>query len=445
MALFIHWFKKNKFIVSLLFLSFFLYSIWAIIVPFNAAPDEFQRYDVANFIFRYHELPIPGDERLIYGDYGYTYATNPYLPYIFGAGLMFLFNDLFDIGNLYLVHRIISILSGVISVYLVYRICTELNLEKKLVYFTSAIFAFIPGYSFINAYVNQDSFSIAVNLSIIYLWVLGRKKGWSSKYYIFIGIGLSFCLLTYLNGYIIIPVTAILLLVDFFVMSKKGFIKKLFFLVIPILVLSGWWFVRSYILYNGDFIGFNYSKELSERLAIPELKPSNRLTMEKQGIGIFEMLFTYNWLGITYKSFWGIFGYMDKPYSDKVYTVISVVQIAAFIGLISLFVNSIRGKLLNFKEIMKYLHNKAVYIAILSLIPLAFGLSIYYSYFSDFQAQGRYVYPALFPIVLFSCIGFSKFISPKLSGITYLVVGTLMLGLNIFALMKIIVPSYYQL
>lgn len=432
--------RDRSFLVYLLFCAFFLYSFWAIVIPFNQAPDELQRYDVANFIYRFHELPIAGDERLIYGVYGATYASFPYLPYILGAGLMMILDNAFEISNLYLVHRLISVFSGVVSVFFVYKICIELKLEKQIIYFITAVFAFLPGYSFVNAYVNQDSFSICINLFVIYCWLIGNRDGWKSKNYFLLGLGISLCLLTYLNGYIIIPVTIILLFLIYLKTQNKGvFLKKLMFFILPIIFISGWWFVRSFILYDGDFIGLRHSTELSERLAIETLKPSNRQTMYVSGISIKQMLIDYRWLDITFNSFIGIFGYMDKPLPVNVYTVIKTISFISLLGILS------RGKQLLSEIFMnrKLASNKVIFLLLFALIPLAFGLSIYYSYFSDFQAQGRYVYPALFPIILFFCLGLREVINEKLRGLVYFSLTVAMFILNLYSVFKVLLPSYY--
>ncbi|MNW44174.1 hypothetical protein D3C74_213970 [compost metagenome] len=433
--------NKSSFLLYLLLSAFFLYSLWALVIPFNQAPDELQRYDVANFIFRFHELPIAGDERLIYGDYGVTYASYPYLPYILGAFLMMIFDSIFEINNLYLVHRLISIFSGVFSVFFVYKICEELKLEKQIIYFISALFAFLPGYSFVNGYVNQDSFSICVNLFVIYCWLIGNRDEWKPKNFFLLGLGISLCLLTYLNGYIVIPITMILLLLVYLRTAKRAaFFKQLMlFFILPIIIISGWWFLRSYILYDGDFIGLRHSKELSENLAIESLKPSNRQTMHTLGVSLKEMLIDYRWLEITFKSFLGIFGYMDRPLPHNVYIVAIPLLTLSLLGLVSLAKNFV-GRLIKYK---KEAENKLIYLLLFALIPLAFGLSIYYSYFSDFQAQGRYVYPALFPIILFFCLGLREVITERLRGAVYLCIAVAMFILNIYSVLRILLPSYY--
>lgn len=435
--------KKNFFIFSLAFCSLFLYSIWAVIIPFNQAPDELHRYDIADFIFKYHTLPIAGDDRLYYGVHGITYAVFPYLPYIIGAVFMIIFDNIFDINNMYLVHRLVSVISGTLSVCLVYKICEGMNFEKKFSRFVSCFFAVIPGYSFVNSYVNQDSFSICVNLLIIYIWLKCLKSNWSSKYIALLGVGLSVCLLTYMNGYVIIPATMLLLLRTYFRFTRKEFFKKIALLVIPIIIISGWWFIRNYVLYDGDFIGMRQSNMLSEQLGIDELKPSNRQTMVKQGVSLTEMVFEYHWLSSTYKSFWGTFGYMDKWMDEKYYTAISVIHFISLIGCFFIIARILRKILKKEKSIVDFLRDSTLHLLLLVIIFLSVALSLYYSYFSDFQPQGRYIYPALFPIILYFCLGLKEIVNSKFRDFIYTLSVLAMLFLNLYCLAKILIPSYY--
>lgn len=436
--------KDNLFLIGLTLFSLFLYSIWAVVIPFNQAPDEFQRYDVADFIFKYHTLPVAGDNRLNYGVYGVTYAVFPYLTYIIGAIFMIFFDSIFDINNLYLVHRLVSVLSGAISVCLVYKICEEMNFERNFNRFVSCLFAVIPGYSFVNSYVNQDSFSISVNLLIIYIWLRCLKSNWSSKNIFLLGIGLSLCLLTYMNGYVIIPVTMLLLLRAYFSFPRKEFIKKIALLVIPIVIISGWWFVRSYVLYDGDVIGMKQNNMLSEQLAIEELKPSNRQTMDKQGVSMTEMIFDYQWFSSTYKSFWGTFGYMDKWMDEKYYTTISVIHFISLIGCFFIIGRTLKKVFKKEKKIVDFLRDSTVHLLLLVLIFLSIALSLYYSYFSDFQPQGRYIYPAIFPIILYFCLGLKEIVNNRFRGYIYTFSVLSMLFLNVYCLAKILIPSYYS-
>ncbi|HEY5524120.1 MAG TPA: hypothetical protein VIK26_02165, partial [Clostridium sp.] len=118
--------SDKRFVVILLLTSLFLYLIWAIVIPFNKAPDEFQRFDVVEFIFKYRELPITGDSRLIYGDYGITYASTPYFPYLLSGIIYIILNYLGITIKSYLVARLVSVIAGVVTVYFCWLISNKI-------------------------------------------------------------------------------------------------------------------------------------------------------------------------------------------------------------------------------------------------------------------------------------------------------------------------------
>ena len=45
---------------------------------------------------------------------------------------------------------------------------------------------------------------------------------------------------------------------------------------------AAWWFIRSYIIYDGDFLGLNITEHYKELYAIDELKPSNAPTVRSR-------------------------------------------------------------------------------------------------------------------------------------------------------------------
>ena len=112
------------------------------------------------------------------------------------------------------------------------------------------------------------------------------------------------------------------------------------------------------------------------------------------------MLVNMSWLASTYKSFVGIFGNMDILMPVKYYYIALFVFLVGGIGCI-----------LKIKDIFKTKNNKQfkqkilfnINMILCIIIPIL--LSIYYSYCSDFQPQGRYIMPMLIPFIYFITIG----------------------------------------
>jgi hypothetical protein len=435
--------KETRFVYLIMLVTLILYLLWSLIIPFGEAPDEPLRYDIANFIYKYHELPLAMDTRLTNFGHGITYAALPQLPYIFGGILMIISKGIINEENLFYVHRLISVISGVVAVYFVFKICQELKLSKGLIYFVTCIFAFVPQYAFINSYVNQESFSICVNLFIVYTWFKGSKENWPYSSIVKLAIGISLSLLTYLNGYVTIPASALLLLLT--LKGNKYLItKKILVLSLIVFCLAGWWFIRNFVNYNGDFLGLNTMRSVAEVWSSPEQKPSIKLTLAMKGFTIPEMFTKTDWWESSYNSFWAVFGGMNVTVDSKYYHYIGMLHLISFFGIIFvlydkfnlLFKRKIQLNVLIKKDIM--------YILLCLIIVMTFALTTYYSFYSDYQPQGRYLFPALFPVILFIGIGFEKILKDNIRNVIYCLTIISMFFLNVNSLLNIILFKYYS-
>lgn len=426
---------EKKYIYSLLGVTFLLYLIWSIIIPFDKAPDEFQRFDVVNFIYKYHTLPIAGDPRLVYGPYGVTYASTPYLPYIISAILSILIKGIGVGTQVYIIARLLSVLSGVGTVYFSFLIGRKLFKDSHLKYVFPAILAFIPEFTFVNSYVNQDAFMIFLSSITIYLWFEGIERNWEYKTVIKVGLVSGLILLSYLNGYLMILSTLIIVLITYNYKDKK-FINKLFLCLIVMIFVSAWWFIRNSILYNGDFLGLTHTRILAEKLAIPELKPSLRNTLNKQGIGYTAIIFKTNWLISSFQSYWAVFGYMDVVLPSQYYFGILIINILSFMGLSYLIINNFKSRLISKKD--NYIYFTLILISIMSII-----LSLYYSIYNDYQPQGRYLYPGLISFVILLIKGIDVIVPKKYSKYIYSTIVFLSIGINLYSIFNLLFIRYY--
>ena len=432
--------QKDKFdkryVMLLLLMSFVLYLVWSFVIPFGQGPDEVQRFDVANFIFKYRQLPVTGDERLIYGAYGVTYASTPYFPHLLSGLVCILFNVIGINVPTYLAARLVSVFSGVTAVYFCFKISERIFKESKLKYFFPIFIMFIPQFAFSAAYVNQDSFTIMLVAIMIYLWLRGIETNWNYKTVIAVGVTCGVVILSYLNGYTIIVATLVVVLITYKNLNTKEFYKKLAICLGLMFLVSGWFFIRNATINNGDFLGLTHSRELAEELAEPGYKPSQRNTLKQQGLGFSDLLTKTGWIQSSFNSFWGTLGNMDKLMPATYYVVMIIISLAAFGG----FVSKVKDKLKKgFSTIKKY----PLYIGLVSSIVLSFLLDIIYSRNFDYQPQGRYLFPALIPIIILMCVGLREIIPKKYETIVYKVLSLVFVAYNFIALVYVLYMAYY--
>ena len=404
--------KKKSFYIEIGFcvVVFALLMVWMGVQPFETSPDEAMRYDVIKYIFKYGTLPHGGEAEIRNEIWGISYAFHPYLSGILSA-LFMKITSIFteDSTTLLWAARMVNVLLGVGTTFLTIRISKRLFKDGARWLFV-ALVALLPGAFFLFTYINNDGLAIFTTALIILMWVRGMQDDWSLKTCIGLAIGISMCALSYYNAYGVILCSIIFFAMTVLICREKKFdwqflLSRGAIIAAIVLVLVGWWFVRTYIIYDGDFLGMEISDAYAQRYAIEELKPSNRMTMQSTGRSIVDMFFyvhdgwRHNWVVNVVTSFIGMFGYMSI---DMPFTITRLYM--AFLG------TGLIGGLLGAKPGFFNLRRKenifrwCMLIAI--IIPTV--LLIFYSYTSDLQAQGRYLMSALIPLMYFVVWGYQN-------------------------------------
>ena len=388
-------------------------TIFAIIlaasIPIKTGPDEKMKMDICQYIAENNKLPHGGDESLIDPAWGITYGFTPILSYMCG-GLFLKVSNIFsqDIHVQYFSARLASVVFYCIMSIYVLKIAEELF--KNIYYKWLFIFltTILPQVIFIGSYINNDSLALMSIAIIIYSWIKGLKEDWNYKTCISLACGIGICALSYYNAYGYI-LTSVLLFMAYFI-AKKNYlemIKKGIVITAMTLIICGWWFVRSYIIYDGDFLGLNITNEYAEKYAIEKYKPSKRITPASTNASLPYMLIKQRWVQDTYRSFIGVFGHNDVPLPSYCYYIYALIILAGGIGY---FIDYYKFK--HFKEQSKMMNLLEIIFIMNMVIPII--LSLYYSYYSDFQAQGRYVMPMLIPLMYFLTFGLQNLIENKL-------------------------------
>ncbi len=438
--------KKHKSIIIFLFLIclFCYYFIWTISQPYNTCPDENMKWDICKYLYENNKLPRGEEESIRNPIWGISYAFQPIFTYMIGAGFMKI-ASIFTQNEFALVvsARLVSTLSMTLSIYLVIKIAEKLFKDKGIYKYLFIVFiAFQPLTAFLASYINNDSTAVLATTMIIYLWILGLESNWKTKNCILLGVAIGFCALTYYNAYGYILCSIILCLVSAISnkMKAKDIWKKVLIVGLVAFAVAGWWFIRNAILYNGDFLGINAQNECGDKYALDQFKPSTRLTVQKRGENLLDMLFGERWLLTTALSFVGIFGYLSIVMSPKIYFVYFGIWLIGGIGCILSFKKLFK---FNKNEKNRYLLN---YIFVLSIIiPIA--LSIIYSYTSDFQAQGRYIMGIIIPFTYFVVNGIQTILdkiikSKNIRNIIIILIITLIIAISFRALFAYVIPAY---
>ena len=405
--------KRNIKIFIFLAAVFTFIMFWACIQPLNASPDEAMRYQIVDFIVRHGYLPDGRDPEIINETWGISYGFYPILSYMImaiPAKIVSLFTT--DQFAVLIAARTVNAVFGTVFAFLVFKI-SEMLFEDNSKYLFTVLTALLPGVIFVHSYVNNDSMALLATAWIAYAWIKSLKEGWTIKICIHLAAAISVCALSYYNAYGFILVSVIFFFTTILIGNKidnkaKFVAKRTALIIIIVLVLAGWWFIRNYMLY-GDLLGSKVIAEYSELYAAEGFKPSQKLTLSDQGIGVLGLLlfhgtFSGNWTLSVIISFIGTFGFLNIFMPDWITNIYIIIFAAGTIGVITMLVRTFsltskteNGRVFNKKGVFNW--------CMLFVIIITIALLIYYNLYNDFQPQGRYLLPMVIPFMYFITLG----------------------------------------
>ena len=441
-------YKKAIFVAIL----FIIYFVWSMQQPYNCGPDEYMKFDIVKYIVENNKLPHGGDESIRNPIWGISYGFSPILAYIISAifiKITFIFTGTQALTfapsqmNFLIAARMVCVFSNIGTAIVCFKIAKELFKEKYKWLFMFLLM-FLPQFVYLATYLNTDSFAVFTIALIIYAWILGLKNGWNKKECIILGIGIGLCFLSYFNAYTYILCSVIIYIASYFIKEKDEKIdwKKFFISGIIIasiaLAISSWWFIRNAIIYDGDFLGLATQNEYAEKYAEKGYKPSDLPTPLHNNLSLKYMLIDMQWIKISLKSFIGVYGGMDIVIPTIMYRSVFAIWCIALVGF-----------LLNVKDLFKKENRKKLLLIIIMIIAIVItiGLSMYYSYASDFQPQGRYLMPMLIPFMYFVTKGIENILerfikNEKIKNIVIILLSLFMVFLVMYSLIFIIMPFY---
>ncbi len=423
-----------------------IYLIWMQVIPFDHAPDEYGRYLVPKFIFENGYLPQGGEESIRIPGWGFSYALTPFLGGIISSIFMKAYSIIGgNVDKLYLAARLASVCCGIGTAYFALKIGEE-TVGGRYKYVFAGLIAFWPQFTFVSAYVNNDVLAVFSISVIVYYWIKGIKSEWSIRTCIGLGVGISICALAYYNAYGFILCSIILFIGSNLLMkhSWKEIFKLGGIVSAVIIVLSGWWFIRNGIIHNGDILGLRTVTEYGNLYGIPELQKANRSTPSNLNETLLYMLKDRRWLDQTYKSFIGVFDYMTIYIYNWMYIFYGILML---IGGTKLFTIVRRCKRTEIEQLNAPKQNLLFEIMLILGSVISIILSLIYSYYTDFQPQGRYIMGCIIPVVYFIILAIKSidewFIKHKINlKLSYIIMGVIVI-INIICLTEILFPNYF--
>jgi len=378
-------------LIALCFLTAFY---GALVFPAELCPDEQTRSVLIDFMVKYGKLPT-GDEieSLMYPaggvlPYGFSYAIRPFFPAMVGAVLT-------RIAMLFTNSPVIlRLASRLFSVCCLTGCCVTCLLTGRLLFqkrssavLFAVIICFQPQVMFLGMYHNNDIPSLFAVCLMLYCLADGYVKKWPVQSCTGIGLSFSLGLLTYYSifGWFLMGTAFCILsvLTDPEIRDKGRLIfRRSAWIAGMCLVLAGWFYIRSALIHNGDFLGIAYEEVTRQRLAGMGYTLLDYVNSRRDGMTPLQFFCwkNYEWLWMSSRSFIGTFGNMTIYLPLVRYGIYYSIHAA---GILLFSAVIVRRKPSRFDVL--YL------ITLLVSSVITVGLHFWHSYARDFQPQGRYV------------------------------------------------------
>lgn len=385
----------QRLIFPLLLLAYIGLACWhASIVPTGAtgyqnAPDEAAHAAYVHMIAHGH-LPTRADG--LHNPAGYEWHQPP-LYYALAACFL-------GLGERGL--RGASILCGLLSLLVIYRAARLLfPNDPMLAVLAGGIAALTPTHVAITSTVNNDPLLELCFGAALLLLLFSFHGGFTLWRAGWLGAAIGAAMLTKATGLLLLPVVLFaLLLLRKTGESRPALLRGTAWMGLVAFAVCGWWYIRNAVLYgellplkafNESFAGTMQASQVAERVG---------------GWGNYLFLMAQ----MIFQSFWAVYGTAKTArvgaplfLPDQLYLLFAIVCAISLFGLARLHFKS--------RTEMTETQRFGVWIlfAALGLVAASF-LAFILKYF---QAQGRYLYPAMLPICVLTALGWRAAVPTK--------------------------------
>jgi 4-amino-4-deoxy-L-arabinose transferase-like glycosyltransferase len=401
-------FSLERPILALVVLAYLALGVlYAVLTPPWQVPDEPAHYNYVRYLVEEGRLPV-----LRMGDYDQAYLSEatsrrfdpalaidpiryefhqPPLYYLLAAPVYLAF------GGALVPLRLLSVLLGaglVVVAYLVGKAVFPHRAWPALG--TAALVAFVPQHIAMTAAVENDTLAELI-LGIVLLglvrWLGAEGKG-SGKRLVVTGVFIGLALLTKVGVYIAVPLALLAVVLKFRGgrPDVRPALGSTLALMLPALILGLPWFIRNAIVYGGlDVMGLGRHAQV----VVGQLRTSEWIAQHGwvRLPGVF--------LATTFHSFWAQFGWMAVPVDSRIYAALGLLCLVVLLGLVLWGIDAWGSKL--------KLSSPVLLLGFSALLTLGTYLGYNLGFY---QAQGRYMFPALIPLGLAWSFGLHKALDP---------------------------------
>jgi hypothetical protein len=369
---------------------------WIRVMPLGEGPDEQSHYEVVLFEAVFRAIPEVGVDdfgaRVMAGADGYrsplyTYSAQPGLSYIVSAAAIELFGDRSPESAIYA--RVPGIAwAALMPLVVFWGVARMAPGCRRAAVLAATAAAFWPQLTFVFSYTNNDGLTAIAAAALIASWFAGARSGWRTRDALVTGCLTGILLVGKPNGFPIALMAAPAMLLTLRGGFNRGF-GRCAAAAGSAVAVSGWWWAIAFQRYGLDLMAEGRADAIRRSLGVAwACGRTYGLSMLETAIGRYPRFYAKTWLHGTLTSGIGEFGKLTIPLPGQVYLIVGALTLLAFAGAC---VWAWRNRSSESASM------RLLQLLVLLLLPLELGLSLYRSWAFDFQAQGRYLFPALFP------------------------------------------------
>ncbi|HEV2471096.1 MAG TPA: glycosyltransferase family 39 protein [Chthonomonadales bacterium] len=296
--------------------------------------------------------------------------------------------------------RAASIHCGVITILLTYRCARLLFPEPPLLAAVAAALpALTPAHIAITSTVNNDALTETLFTAVLLILALGILKGFNHSRRALLGVLLGAALLTKSTCLLLVPIVAFgLWLAVLAGESGSNAGQTALQTAVFAWLICGWWFVRNGVLYHEwlpvrafeqSFAGTAQARDLADRLG---------------GWAAYWQVVLRN----TFKSFWAVYG---SPLAARQGIQLFLPAQAYFAPAAAVLCAIFGGLRKSSPDSVSTGVKNCIWLMAATLAAVLASFLLFASRY--FQAQGRYLYPAMLPISLLLALGWSRAVRRK--------------------------------
>lgn len=334
--------------------------------PDIGAPDERQHTNYIRFIVQNHALPVFNATS---ADFYESYQSHqPPLYYLLAAPAELFTgpNDAAEKWGL----RLVNVLLGALVVFGIFTGIRRFTGNGDLALFAATFVAFMPMFLALSAAVTNDMLLSLVGVALMNVIAQAWDRGWRLRESLLCGAIVGLGLLTKTTSLLFLPVAAFGMLAP---REKRPRIGSVAAALGVALLIALPWLIRNQNLY-GDPLAIGAFRQAS----VGNLPYEVAVTRAGGAVSYWFSFVAV--LGL--QGFWGVFGYFNISFPSTIYWILAAAGAAILTGF------ALRFRISEAQERRSHW---------LTLLMIGFVLLGYIAYnFSYFQAQGRYLYPAIF-------------------------------------------------